>query len=139
MHGARCKYRTQKVVKKSQSEHHRTALSGYIFATTTKARIDNWKKNILSSNNSSTCFHNIVNFGPLAAEIDPVVWGTPANFNGFASWQRYCTARQYWAYAKLCGVEQKVSPIFGRSAITSGIDPHSSSVMFFPVNLLAQC
>jgi len=24
-----------------------------------------------------------VNFGPLAAEIDPVVWGTTANFNGF--------------------------------------------------------
>jgi len=22
----------------------------------------------------------MVNFGPLAAEIDPVVWGTPANF-----------------------------------------------------------
>jgi len=27
--------------------------------------------------------HNMANFGPLAAEIDPVVWGTPANFNGF--------------------------------------------------------
>jgi len=27
--------------------------------------------------------HNIVNFGLLAAEIGPVVWGTPANFNGF--------------------------------------------------------
>jgi len=25
----------------------------------------------------------MVNFGQLAAEIDPVVWGTPANFNGF--------------------------------------------------------
>jgi len=25
----------------------------------------------------------MVKFGPLAAEIDPVVWGTPANFNGF--------------------------------------------------------
>ena len=25
----------------------------------------------------------MVNFGPLAAEIDPVVWGTPANFNEF--------------------------------------------------------
>jgi len=25
----------------------------------------------------------MVNFGPLAAENDPVVWGTPANFNGF--------------------------------------------------------
>ena len=39
---------------------------------------------MLSSNISSTCPHNMVNFGPLAAEIDPVVWGTsPANFNGF--------------------------------------------------------
>jgi len=25
----------------------------------------------------------MVNVGPPAAEIDPVVWGTPANFNGF--------------------------------------------------------
>jgi len=25
----------------------------------------------------------MVNFRLLAAEIDPVVWGTPANFNGF--------------------------------------------------------
>jgi len=25
----------------------------------------------------------MVNFGSLAAEIDPVVWGIPANFNGF--------------------------------------------------------
>jgi len=45
-----------------------------------------------SSNISSRCPHNMVNFGPLAAEISPVVWGTPANFNGFASRQRY-TAR----------------------------------------------
>jgi len=30
-----------------------------------------------------TCPHNMVNFGPLAAEIGPVVWGTPVNFNGF--------------------------------------------------------
>ena len=25
----------------------------------------------------------MVNFGPLAAEIDPLVWGIRANFNGF--------------------------------------------------------
>jgi len=25
----------------------------------------------------------MVNFGPLAAEIFSLVWGTPANFNGF--------------------------------------------------------
>jgi len=52
---------------------------GYIFAT--KARIDNRKKPVIS-NMSSTCPHNMANFGPLAAEIDLVVWGTPANFNG---------------------------------------------------------
>jgi len=32
---------------------------------------------------SSTCPHNMANFGPLAAEIGLVVWGTLANFNGF--------------------------------------------------------
>jgi len=40
-------------------------------------------KNLLSSNISSTRDHNMVNFGPLAAEIVSGVWGTPANFNGF--------------------------------------------------------
>jgi len=28
-------------------------------------------------------FHNMVNIGPLAAELCWRVWGTPANFNGF--------------------------------------------------------
>jgi len=41
------------------------------------------EKNSLSSDISSTCPHNMVKFGALAAEIDPVVWGTPANFNRF--------------------------------------------------------
>ena len=40
-------------------------------------------KILLSSNISSTCPHNMVNFGPLAAEIILLVWGTPANFNRF--------------------------------------------------------
>jgi len=66
--------------KKSPSTHHRTTLSGYIFAT--KAHINN-RKNFLSSNISSICPYNMVNFGSLAAEIGPLVWGTPANFNGF--------------------------------------------------------
>jgi len=74
---ARSKYRTQK----SPSAHHRTTLSGCIF--TTEACIDNRKKNFLNSSISSTCPHNMVTFGPLPAEIDWRVWGTPANFNGF--------------------------------------------------------
>ena len=41
------------------------------------------EKNLLSSNISSTCPRNMVNFGPLAAEIVSLVWGTPANSNGF--------------------------------------------------------
>ena len=32
---------------------------------------------------SSTCPHNMVNVGPLMAEISSGVWGTPANFNQF--------------------------------------------------------
>jgi len=41
------------------------------------------EKNLLSSNISSTCPHNMVKFGPLAAEIVSLVLGTPRNFNGF--------------------------------------------------------
>ena len=67
--------------KNSPAAHHCTTLSGYIFAT--KACIDNWKKNLFRSNISSTCPYNMVNFGPLAAEIVSLVWGTPANFIGF--------------------------------------------------------
>jgi len=73
LHAARWKCRTQKIAQKSTSAHHRTTLSDYIFATKAQK----------SSNTSSTCLDNMVNFSPLAAEIDPVVWGTPENFNGF--------------------------------------------------------
>ena len=41
------------------------------------------EKNLLSSSISSRCPHNMVNFGLLAAEIVSLVWGTPANFNGY--------------------------------------------------------
>ena len=41
------------------------------------------EKKLLSSNMSSRYPHNMVNFGPLTAEIGSGVWGTPANFNGF--------------------------------------------------------
>ena len=75
LHVTRWKCRTQKLAKKSPN------LSGHIFAT--KARSNNRKKNLLSSNIFSTCPRSMVNFGLLTAEIDPVVWGTSANFNGF--------------------------------------------------------
>jgi len=74
----------QKIAKNLPSGHHRsnhrTTLSGYIFAT--QACIDN-RKNLSNSDTSPTCPHNMVNFGPLMAEISSGLWGTPANFNGF--------------------------------------------------------
>jgi len=84
LHAARWKCRSQKIAKNSPSAHHHTTLSGYIFAT--KARIDNRKKNLLNSNISPTCLYNMVNFGPLVAEISWRVLGTPANFNRFCVW-----------------------------------------------------
>jgi len=86
-------------------------------------------KNLLNSNISSTCPHNMVNFCPLTAAILSGFWGTPANFNGFVCWQHYWAALQYWMSAKRCGVEQRAPPIFGRSAITLGIGPHYSFVV----------
>jgi len=43
-------------------------------------------KKLVNSSISLICPRNIMNYGPLAAEICWRVWGTPAN------WQRYCTA-----------------------------------------------
>jgi len=40
-------------------------------------------KILLNIDTSSTCPHNMVNFGLLTAEIRWRVQGTPANFNGF--------------------------------------------------------
>jgi len=66
----------------------------------------------------------MVNFGPLVAVIISLVWGNPANFNGFHVLAALLTALQYWASAKLCGVEQRAPPIFRRAAIMLGIGPH---------------
>ena len=109
--------------KNSPSEHHRTTLSGYIF--TTKADIDNRKKNLLSSNISSRCPYNMVNFGLLTAEIDwqvcwhPIIFQRVSRLGFVTAWHSW-----YWASATLCGVEQRAPPIFGRAAITLGTGPH---------------
>ena len=55
-------------------------MSGHIFAT--KAHIDNRKK-LVKQQYVVHMSPQYGELGPLAAEIDPVVRGTPANFNGF--------------------------------------------------------
>ena len=54
-----------------------------VFPILGEATASSPSKKLLSSNISSTCSHNMVNFGPSTAEIGSGVWGTPANFNGF--------------------------------------------------------
>jgi len=100
------------MMQKSPSAHHRTILSGYIFAT--KACIDNRKKNLLSSNTSPTCSYNMVNVGPLAAETVSLVWETPANFNGF----RVLAALMHGTL--LVGVSQTAALSRGRHLYSAG-------------------
>jgi len=102
--------------KTSPFWHHCTTLLGCIFAA--EACIDNRKKNLLSRNMSFTYRHNM--------RLRSVgEFGAPLQISmGFACWQRYCTSFQYWVSAKLCGIDQRAPPVFGRAAITLGIGPH---------------
>jgi len=70
----------------------------------------------------------MVYFGPLDAETDWRVWGTPANFN------RFRVLAELLHGTLVVGVNQTghwtegATYIFGRAAITLGIGPHSSSI-----------
>ena len=70
----------------------------------------------------------MVNFGPLAAEILSLVWGTPSNFNGF----RVLASLLHGTLVGLLGVSQTLRRLtegaiyIRRAAITLGIGPHSS-------------
>ena len=70
--------------KKVAKNHHLGTIPQLCQAICSQLRhVSTIGRNLLSSNISSTCPHNMVNFGPLAAEIVSLVWGTPGNFNGF--------------------------------------------------------
>jgi len=80
---------------------------------------------------SSTCPHNMVNFGPLADEIGPVVWGTPANFNGF----RLLAALLHGT--PVLGVSQTLrrwrdgATYIRQSGHHVGVGPHSSTLLIW--------
>jgi len=72
------KYRTQKIAVLAPS-HNFVRL----YTSSQLRHVSTVGKNLLNIDTSSTCSHNMVNFGLLTAEIRWRVWGTPANFNGF--------------------------------------------------------
>jgi len=118
--------------KTSQNNRHLGAVPQLCRAISLQLRhISTIGKKLLSSNIFSICPYNMVNFSILVAEIVSLV-GAPLQISTrFASWQCYCTTSQYWASAKLCGVEQRAPPIFGRVAITLGIGPHFYLYSYF--------
>ena len=72
------------------------------------------EKNLLSSNISSRCPHNMVNLGLLAAEIVSLVWGTPANFN------RFCILAALLHGTLVVGVSQTAAFNRGRHLYSAG-------------------
>jgi len=80
LHGACWKYRMQK----SHKNRHLGTIAQLCRLYLLQLRyVLTVGRNLLNSNISSTCTHNMANVGPLTAHIDLGVWGTPANFNGF--------------------------------------------------------
>jgi len=70
--------------RKSSKNRHLGTIAQICRAISSQLRhISTTGKNLLNSNISLTCSHNMANFDPLPAEIDPVFWGTPANFSAF--------------------------------------------------------
>jgi len=70
--------------KKSSKNRHLGTIAQLCRAISSQLRhVSTIGKNLLSSNISSTCPHNMVNLCPLTAEISSVIWGTPPNVNGF--------------------------------------------------------
>jgi len=76
---------------------------------------------------SPASVHYIYIFGALPPDgILPGAKFTACKSCIFLYWQPYCRALEQWASAKLCSVEQRAPPAFGRTTITLGIGPHSS-------------
>jgi len=67
----------------AKNRHQCTIAQLYVGLYLRNLGIYRQSEKVLNGNISSTCRHNMVNFGPLTAEICWRVWGTPTNFNGF--------------------------------------------------------
>ena len=80
LHAVCCKYRTQKNRQKFASGHHN---HNFCRAISSQLRHVSTVRKKLVKQQYLHISPQYGELGPLAAAIDPVVWGTPANFNGF--------------------------------------------------------
>jgi len=94
------KMQDTKIAKNSPSAHHRTTLSGYVFAT--KACIDDRKQILFNSNISSKCSHNMVNFSPLTAERSVWAFAAPQQISmSFAADPHVVGGQVSWQFRTL--------------------------------------
>ena len=132
LRGARWKCRTQKIAKNWISGHHRTTLSGYIFAT--EARIDNRKKNLL------LCF---LHMSPQYGELRPTSgWDRFGCLGDTSKFQRVSRLRSVTARHCSSGRQPNFAALnrgchlySAWAAITLGIGPHSNSLFFSSLNV----
>jgi len=115
------KYRTQKLRRKLPFAHHRTTLSGYIFAMTAcivdtclccediadkvlpfTVHVSTIEKKLVKHHLLHMSSQPMLNFGPLTAEIGWRVWGTQQISTGCASSLRYCTDVVQQQSSKFC-------------------------------------
>jgi len=83
--GLKCAARSSREIqdaKMTQKNRHRRPIAQLCRAESSQLRHASTIGKKLNSNISSVCPNNMANFGPLAAEINSGVWGTPGNFNG---------------------------------------------------------
>ena len=123
LHAARWKCRTQKSRQKSPAEHHRTNLSGYIFAT--KAGIDNRQKTCLAA----ICPHG---------ELRPTSgWDRLTSLGHPAKFQRLSSLGNVTARESSSGRQPNFAVLnrgrhlcSAKRPIMLGIGPHSSFSVF---------
>jgi len=121
----RCKYRTQK----SRQNRHLGTIAELRRAISSKLRhVSTIGKKIIKQQYllDPHVLTIRLNFGPLAAEIVSLVWGTPRNFNaGFRILQALLHGTVYSGrQPNFAALIRGAPPIFGRAAITLGSGPH---------------
>ena len=98
LHAARWKHRTRKSHQKSPPGHHRTTLSGYIFAT--KARIDNLKKKLVKQ-------QYVLHMSPQYGELRPTSgWDRSGSLRHPCKFQRVSRLSRITARHLVVGVSQ---------------------------------
>jgi len=91
--------------KNYAKNHHLRTIAQLCRAICSQGRhVSTIGKKLLNGNIVSVCSHNMVNFGPLTAEICWRVWAPQQISTGFASWLRYCRDVAQRRSTKLCTV-----------------------------------